>query len=185
MADLEVPRWLIRKLVYSGGFRLDEMKKFEEERKPIPLSGPTTPLNLLRSRRREPAVSERHKFVLDDPNMHFENWEYRFWGVEVKRDKPVMATCRFCQTMQYSEPARKKHLKDKKCTTKLVVVYGLLLKEEKCVICDKNTLHDKFGVPLCEKGLCVDLWMHDDACPTALEDAILAADMRGLIGDAK
>lgn len=187
MSDLEVPRWLIRKLVYRGGFRLDKRTKFDDNDKKtlIPMGGPVCELQYTGySKRAEPVVSERHKLVLDDSNMNFANWEYRFWGVEVRRDKPVMATCRFCQTMQYSGPARKKHLKEKKCTTKLIKVYSLLLKDSKCVICDKYTMNDKFGVPLCEKGLCLDMWMHDEACPTALENAILFADRQGLIGDA-
>jgi hypothetical protein len=41
------------------------------------------------------------------------------------------------------------HQKENGCTTKLVEAYKLLLRDKKCVICDKTTSHTKWGVPLC------------------------------------
>ena len=182
MAIELVPRWLIHKMVYSGGFRLNKAERYTEP-KAIRVSGPLMHTSNVSNKLNGRFISERHRIVVSDTHMDFDNEEYRFWGVEVQREKPVIATCRFCQTMQYSKTARKTHIKDKQCTTKLIKVYSLLLRDSKCVICNKQTNGSKWGVPLCEIGLCMDLWCHDEACPPELENAILEADRQGMIGD--
>jgi len=184
MSEL-VPRWLLRKIVYSGGFRLNAAERYTEEKKSIICNGPVHIRGSHWSKdTKGPYISDRHRITMLDTAMDFENWEYRFWAVEVRRDMPIMASCRLCQEMKFTAEARKSHIRNKQCTTKIIRVYQLLLRDKKCVICNKYTHFDKWGVPLCEKGLCMDMWMHDEATPPELENAILEADRQGIIGDA-
>lgn len=78
-----VPRWLIRKMVYSGGFRLNKAERYTEP-KAIRVSGPLMHTSNVSNKLNGRFISERHRIVVSDTHMDFDNEEYRFWGVEVK-----------------------------------------------------------------------------------------------------
>ena len=135
-------------------------------------------------------VSAVGKFAKDvfgrpDHPMQFSNEEFRFWCVEMVDDKPNIAVCRACESTAYLKGSRDIH-KEQGCPKSLVEAYKLLLRDSKCVICDSETTHQKWGVPLCKHGSCITDFMHEQPQPDALMFALqLVADSEAISGQSQ
>lgn len=106
---------------------------------------------------------------------HFDGTEYRYWAaapLEENRENDIyVSECRACGSMFTTKEDRRDHHSKMGCTKKLVAAYKLLLRDNKCVICDKVTTKEKFGVPLCGDA-CISLWCGEISKPEALRLAL-------------
>jgi hypothetical protein len=117
-------------------------------------------------------INNEHTIVLTDDKLKFANWEYRFWAVELMNWTPQCAECRNCRKVFGNMTTRRKHPAEHDCFRTLIGAYELLLRDKKCVICDKYTSAKAWGVPLCSTTVCMNTWMHLDAQPNALLQAL-------------
>jgi hypothetical protein len=176
----KVPRYLIAKKTILGGQRGDKLVLLP---KPVVASP-----NIIQGygRRRRGFVEVKNvgrvqetsdSLIPIDLSMNFLNWEYRFWCLEM-HGTMGSATCRRCEIMLHDEEPRRKHLNVNQCSTKLLDAYELLLRDKKCVVCDSFTANKKWGVPLCLRTQCMLNFMHQEAVPQALLQALLLIDSR-------
>lgn len=170
-----VPRWHLFKLVYHAGQRLNKVAHYQEPSRSIVRS--------IRSAHRDSnrvltLCEARQQIVAADKISGFENWEYRFWGVQLGKlthtnVESVNATiCRFCGFASYAKSGRKTHTKERQCTIKLISCYADLLKRGDCVVCGKPTYDSKWGLPLHTDSNCMDEWMHEEPAPSLLAMAV-------------
>lgn len=96
--------------------------------------------------------------------------EYRFWS-GARNEASRFAVCRGCRHSTHDSHQRKAHMEDLKCTDLLVKAYRRLITDEVCVICDKETSLQKWGVPICSP-VCTEVWMFNMKRPAALDVAI-------------
>lgn len=172
-----VPRWMLRKICERNGMRLPKRELFKPVQTQLAIVGPTH-----RVHDKAPNCTiERQQVTLGSKAFDFENWEYRFWCVEVADGAPLMAMCRRCNGTFFHRKPRRAHLSDKGCSKAILKAYSLLLRDKKCVVCDAWTAHTEWGVPLCNKNDCQDLFMHEDVQPGCLESALLMASNAELI----
>lgn len=68
--------------------------------------------------------------------------------------------CRCCLMIVKGVDERRKHQRALNCTTKMVEAYKLLLRDRKCMVCDKETPCTKWGIPLCQ-SLCIARWQFE------------------------
>lgn len=179
MAEIRIPRWLITKITLSGGCRLDKRPKlvappvvspYDRYRAYWPggvTAGKATPMVEASVKGFKPITSG----VTAD--VGFENWEYRFWAVDLNIGQTaIMAqTCRGCSAVYYTKKGRQTHMNAIKCTVKLTQAYLLLQRDKKCVICNKQTRRQVWGVPLCD-GACQKVWCEEIEKPESLEAAL-------------
>lgn len=166
-----VPRWLIKQSVYRGGTRLDKRTLFVQPKPAIvtpPFGAGFHPSGKTKSF----VVSIKERLVEECKPMDFEQWNYRFWQVEIFDGKPVTCVCRACEHCCFNKKDRRKHHDDAGCTKKIIGAFGLLSKDHKCVICDKICYTTRWGVPLCSNNECIESYCFDFARPQGLEDAL-------------
>jgi hypothetical protein len=168
-----VPRWLIRKICEKNGVRLSKRELWKPPNEVKVAQFPMAPLNGRHNRHVEVSTIERQIQTLADKKFEFENWEYRFWCVEIAGGAPTLAYCRCCSKTYFHRKPRRAHLAEDGCAKNLLKAYGLLLRDKKCVVCDGLTQHQEWGVPLCNKNYCKDRFMHDDTQPECLESALM------------
>lgn len=187
---VRVPRWIIRKAWEPNGIRLPRRISLTAEPPKvetkvvgfIPKSGIKSAS--LAKDAPQVHINNEHTIVLSSPKLEFEHWEYRFWSVDIVNWEPMCTECRCCGQVFSNRVPRRKHGKEKGCFDTLTESYKLLLKDMKCVICDKHTLDTAWGVPLCKTTMCMDTWMHRDAQPNALLQALSLDSMNRMsIGD--
>jgi hypothetical protein len=164
MSIIRIPRWLLEKSVYAGGKRLPK--------KPIlPYvssgHGRSSDAAFMPS-----GMTVNQRLVLEDKRLDFENWEYRFWCVDIANNTPVTTTCRACEAVFFSKEQRRIHQKEQGCTTIVIQAYKLLLRDMCCIICDHPTKNQKWGVPICDAALCIDVFLHESPCPASLFNAL-------------
>jgi len=176
MAEVCIPRWLIMKVAYPEGHRLDKrtLLKYvpKHEYKPS-FNGDYSWIHKCTWE------SLREKIVLQDTTFGFSKMDYRFWCVEVGGNHPITAICRRCNCTLYSPEKRKKHHEMEGCAGILVKAYVLLLRDKLCAICDNKTENSKWGVPLCNNTMCLDAWMHETPQPDCIQNALLLIAGRG------
>lgn len=175
-----VPRWMIRKICQKNGFRLDKRELWKPPNEVKVAQFPLVPLNK-HNRHVESCTIERQVQTLGDKKFEFENWEYRFWCVEVNGGAPSLAFCRRCSSTFFHKKPRRAHLAENGCSKRLVEAFALLLRDKKCVVCDVLTTYKEWGVPLCNKNYCKDRFMHDDTQPESLESALLLLENKELL----
>lgn len=115
--------------------------------------------------------------------LNFTNEEYRFWCAEITNDQTgdfVTAICRGCETTHYTQATRKAHL-NAGCSKRILKAYQLLLKDKKCIVCDKWTSNQKWGVPICTQEGCMHSFKHQTPQSTAMQAAIFLVD-QGMTG---
>jgi hypothetical protein len=176
-----VPRWMLRKICEHNGVRLPKRKLWEPPVVPHERVGPPTNLVRLRHDRTVHTPIERQAQVLADKQFDFENWEYRFYCVEVQDRAPCLATCRRCSSSFFARKARRAHIGENGCSKAVLRAYELLLRDKKCVICDTRTEHCEWGVPLCCTNKCKDAFMHEEIQSEALEAALLVVENQDLM----
>jgi hypothetical protein len=172
---IRVPRWLIRKAWDKAGDRLAPRVHLIAE-----AGKATSGFGRVKTNVSEKIdgnvpsfhVNNSHTIVLADSRLLFDNWEYRFWCVDLINFQPQGTECRNCNITFGTMATRRKHNKDKDCFNTLVKAYLLLLRDKRCVVCDNITTHDAWGVPLCKGTICAHNWMHLNAQPTALTNAL-------------
>ena len=171
----EVPRYLIAKKTILGGQRGDKLVLL-----PKPVVPHQSP-NIIGYRpkiKQGTQVKETSDSLIPiDTSMNFSNWEYRFWCLEM-HGSLGSATCRCCETMLHDEGPRKKHLNINGCSTKLLAAYELLLRDARCVVCDNLTANKKWGIPLCLSQACMLNFMHEEAVPMSLCQAMTLVETR-------
>lgn len=158
-----LPRWYLKEKFCPSGQRLFRKPKF------IP------PVS-----KQLPSVYQPIVLPLGKPGLkNFDGTEYRYWAAapieENRADSIYVYECRACGSMFTTKVDRQDHHTKLGCTKKLVAAYKLLLKDNRCVICDKAPSKQKFGVPLCSE-ICIGLWCSEISKPAALEAAL------GLVG---
>lgn len=165
-----IPRWHLFNIVFSRGRRLPKFERLLPECKTSrSRDARTSGFN---------AISPRVLAVAKDKLFSFDNEEYRFWAIDMgentmsKDPTPHGAICRFCGTIAYTKQSRRAHMENMQCTTKLIVCYESLLKDQKCIACDNKTTERKWGVPLHHDEVCMDYWMFDEPCPEGLAAAV-------------
>lgn len=154
MAEIRLPRWIITNKCLPAGHRT--------AKKPVLV----VPVE---------AWAHRNPYVPQGLPEVFEPWEYRFWAMALLDNAPAAALieCRACGSLQgHTRQARVFHHAQGKCTSKLCEAYKLLLKDERCLICDAKTGQTKYGVPLCSSA-CVQAWCEAEPQPKALMNALL------------
>lgn len=176
---VRVPRWIIRKSWEVGGERLFKRIHFTPE---YTSSQSTAGFGIVKPHIRlsegvdgehpKYHVNNEHTIVLSDKKLLFDNWEYRFWAVEVINYMPQCSECRCCRKVFGNVMTRRKHPGEHDCFKKLVLAYELLLRDMKCAICDNRTYNKAWGVPLCAETKCRNAWMHLEAQPTSLLQAL-------------
>ena len=117
---------------------------------------------------------------------HLETNDYRLWsevrdGLSWKNARAdlIKARCRWClcriQLKDFEAQARKLHKNACALTTSLRLVYEHLLKGGCCVVCDRVTPKQKWGLPICSPK-CEEDWVFAETTSMPLQDAI--ADLR-------
>lgn len=178
---VRLPRWIVRKAWEPNGERLEKRIHILPEPEIVcATSQKTVGFGTVKTRVSNTVdgkippyhVNNEHTIVLSDKKLLFDNWEYRFWAVELIAYQPISAECRNCNKLFFTSEARRKHPSDHDCFRTLIGAYELLLRDKRCVICDKVTSSKAWGVPLCLGSSCMNTWMHLDAQPNALLQAL-------------
>jgi hypothetical protein len=175
---VKVPRWLICKAWERGGERLSKREHLVEiiKSEPHTTYGFGTPKtrvsNTIDGNVPPYHVNNSHTIVLSDKTLMFDNWEYRFWAVDLINMTPQAAECRNCSKVFTNVTTRRKHGSEYGCFQLLVKAYEMLLRDRLCLICDQHTSHKVWGVPLCNNTSCLNTWMHLNAQPNALLEAL-------------
>jgi hypothetical protein len=176
---VRVPRWIIRKAWEQGGERLEgRIQLLPESQSDTRSCGfgivkvPDSRSDSVDGKSPKYHVNNEHTCVLSDKKLLFDNWEYRFWAVELINYIPQCAECRNCRKVFGNVMTRRNHPSEHDCFKILIGAYELLLKDKKCVVCDKYTHNKAWGVPLCAETKCRNTWMHGDAQPQALLEAL-------------
>jgi hypothetical protein len=173
----EIPRYLIAKKTLLGGQRGDKLVLLPKPVVHAPAVqvgyGRGRGMNIIRTR----ATSD--SLIPVDSSLEFENWEYRFWTLEM-HGTIGSAVCRNCEVSLRDKEMRRKHLNKNGCADRIVNAYALLLKDRKCVVCDTLTTNKKWGVPLCLSTSCMLNFMHQEAVPAALCQALAIGVSRGI-----
>jgi hypothetical protein len=172
-----IPRYLLRKICAKNGQRLPKRERFKPETKLLPMANTGYDVQSFGRRGRGTRFDvisvqiEREVKTLADKKFDFQHWEYRFWCVECGLEGPELAICRGCLSAFFQVKARKAHL-GQGCSQKILTAYALLLRDKLCVVCDKHTSNQVWGVPLCNSNLCKDTFEHEEAQTSALERAL-------------
>lgn len=106
------------------------------------------------------------------------NPDYRFF-LGAKEPSSYYSRCRACRIVLIGHTERVKHMQRYKCTNWLVQSYKVLnlipgalvviptINKRECVACGAITADTSWGVPLCTKASCQEIWMFDDEMPCA------------------
>jgi hypothetical protein len=178
MTNITIPRWLIHKVSYPQGYRLPKRTLLKNV---APADFVTYPKedNYLghnyntRTHENIKYISVRHRVALTDKVFGFNNMEYRFWCAETSDIHAISAICRNCACAVFAPEKRQKHLEAEGCAIDLVKAYSLLLRDMKCIVCDRQTKSKKWGIPICDEKDCLDEFMHEIPTGQALHNALL------------
>lgn len=168
-----IDRWFILAKVHQAGVRHSPMPK------PKFMPAPQSFLTYPPTRMVAPSdiLSQlnggRAKQAYEPPDSpQFKKWEYRFWVADIDaKGRLAAAECRCCNAQFHQMEGRQQHLSKNGCSVKLVEAFKLLLMDKKCVICNKWTQGQVWGVPICSSG-CEEAWCTAEAQPDALTAAL-------------
>lgn len=163
MADITLPRWIITNRCMPAGRRTAPKPVLVVPVAQHEISGFSKGSYFDRPGAYQPQV-------IKDV---FEHWEYRFWCMCTWPPAiQILAECRVCGHLGEQDPMiRQGHFKQSGCAKRLCAAYSLLLKDMKCVICDKKALRAKWGVPLCSSA-CTQAFCEQESQPNALKAAL-------------
>jgi hypothetical protein len=161
MAELELPRYIIKQLCMPGGLRTSK--------KPVMIiPAKVNRRGFDRSNDEGSFPLLNRLFIPFHEEGRFSSWEYRFWAMQTVNNE-IHAECRCCgakggvRTLE-----RQQHHKQAGCTTKLCKIYQKLLKDRICIICDCITSRQKWGVHICSNA-CEQAWCEIETTPMALK----------------
>jgi hypothetical protein len=141
---MRVPIAFIQAVCYPTSYRLPKLTRLE-------VAKPVTP-SAVKPHYTVPVGSLGY-FRNQQGNL--DHGEYRFFMGHVNKDDKS-GSCRWCREPIMSTILRKKHKnKGQSCQEKLGRVYQQLIQAKTCAVCNKHTLSDHWGVPLC-LGECRD-----------------------------
>lgn len=163
MAEITLPRWVITNLCMPGGRRQGKKPKLPVQERGVHVYTAK-------------GFQKHEVYTPSEFEDLFRCWEYRFWAAVLDK-KSVVAECRCCGSIGGQNiAARQLHIAQGGCSKRIIAAYKLLLRDERCVICNNKTHQQAWGVPLCGSG-CKQAWCETEAQPKALADAL------SLIGD--
>jgi hypothetical protein len=180
MAEV-APLSLLRQINYRTGARLPKFPRLPKEVVPTEIVGPRIRVHGLGHGPHAKfceSYSNTIKIVLANTLCNFEHWEYRFWRIELNSNQTDIANvvCRCCQEILLTKTGRQRHKENKGCYNTLVEAYKLLLADKICVICNKETLQKRWGIPMCCMK-CENIWLHEQEQPEALAAALMLYEM--------
>src|SRR6185437_1855345 len=118
--------------------------------------------------------------IKNDSLLRFDYSQFRMFAVDVdlKSGTVLGCVCRQCDELMYTNEEKKKHISESGCPSILQRAYMYLRRDKKCIICDRYTSDEKWGIPLCTKGECMETFMHDIPQPEVLRAAITLVKMQ-------
>lgn len=174
-AVIKVPRWVIAQVCLSAGRRLPKREKFSEPAQTSLLTHKD--FKNIWSGNKDLKIHSgkiewpKWAIVRQDPALKFDHSEYALFAVDVQHDRVINACCRVCDDLIFTQEEKREH-HNRECKKILRQAFHKLSVDARCVICDKRTSSEKWGVPLCVGTNCEDEWMHENARPRALDAAI-------------
>lgn len=168
MADITLPRWIITQRTMPYGVRLPKRPALI-----VASSYPPGDNSWLIGEDRLPMLPPKGSYIPLEIKGVFEKWEYRFWAMVPVGNDRILAECRACGHNENAikTTVRQQHFQMGGCTKKLCAAYNLLLRDSKCLICDKWTTQRKWGIPLCSSA-CMEAWCTSEPTPKALAEAL-------------
>lgn len=130
-----------------------------------------------------------------EPLFHLETNDYRLWS-ETRRElngaggRLIEARCRWCNARislrTFETVGRKGHKEVCDFTHNLRAVFDILRERGQCVVCNRHTPEETWGLPIC-CARCKVLWMqsarHTDPMLRAIEKAKLAGTLKSFGDD--
>lgn len=173
---MEIPLWVLRNTAYSSGARLPKMKPLEEKERCSVCNGEVLLYKIFIDGKilcrachikRQDESSARTYRAPSRVNNYQNNFpwkedeeerglgnldptEYQFWiGTELNYG--TTGLCRACGYLAICKVEREEHKAryDPPCTVQLVGAYKKLLTKGRCLVCETNTIKQRWGVPLC------------------------------------
>ena len=188
MNVVRVPRFVIGMAGLPGGYRMPERPK-----KPPVVTSPVNrdyiPTDNYwkgnKQKDSQPHVELDETFwkweiIKKDELLKFDYSQFRLFAVDadLKSGSVLGCVCRNCDELMYTREEKKKHISESGCPSILQRAYVYLRRDKKCIMCDRATLDEKWGIPICADGDCMETFMHDIPQPEVLRAAITLVKMQ-------